>query len=178
MSDTEENRYVRGATYARSETPTFEYKAGATGYSGGGYPRVRSNERREHTPGDGTDDVFVSIHRLAAVAWCYGEEWSVSEILADLGDKDVHHQLEMPSANLSDEIAVVEHARHSEITQAQRRAWAADTKREVEREQQGIPEATPTCECGSDAEATVAGDEYCLECAMQKARNTELTIEM
>lgn len=178
MSDDESNSYVRGPTYARSDTPTFEYKAGATGYSGGGYPRVRSSERRAHTPGDGTDDVFVPIHRLAAVVWCYDADRPIESVLADLSTKDVHHELGMPAANCPDAVEVVEHARHAEITQAQRRAWAEDAKREVEREQQAALTATPTCDCGADAEATVAGTDYCLECAMETARGTELTIEM
>jgi len=178
MADIEKpTEYVRCDTYARSQTPTFEFKAGATGYSGGGYPRVRSKEYREHTPGDGSDDVFVPIHRLAAVAWEYGSDWSVGEILADLATKDVHHTLGMPSATLESELEVVDHARHAEITQAQRRAWAEDKKREVEHEQESL-QTTPTCDCGADAEATVAGSDYCLECAKQQAKATGATIEL
>jgi hypothetical protein len=176
--DTEANRYVRGQTYARRQTPTFEFKAGATGYTGGGYPRVRSKERREHTPGDGTDDVFVPIHRLAAVAWCYDAEWSIAEILADLGERDVHHELGFPSATVESELRVVDHDRHASLTQAERRAYAKDQKRRVEREQQAL-DTRPSCtECGDEATATVAGDEYCLDCAMQRAEQTGATIEM
>jgi hypothetical protein len=178
MPDATDSEYVRGDTYARSQTPTFEFKAGATGYSGGGYPRVRSKEYREHTPGDTADDVFVPIHRLAAVAWCYDDEWTIDEILADLAGKDVHHTLGMPAANLESDLEVVDHARHAEITQAQRRAWAEDQKRAVEREQTALDTA-PTCAaCGDDAEATVAGTDYCLACAMTEAKGTDLTIEM
>ena len=49
------SEYVVGDTYARRDTPRFEFKAGSPSHTGGGYPRLRSSEYREHTPGDGAD---------------------------------------------------------------------------------------------------------------------------
>lgn len=180
MSDADApSEYVRGPTYSRdADAATFEFKSGSPGHTGGGYARWRSIEAGPHTPGDTKREVYVAVHRLAAVAWCYPDDWSVAEILDDLAGKDVHHQLSMPSANCEGELEVVDHGRHAEITQAKRRAWAADKKRQAEREQQAL-DTGPMCpECGDDAEATVAGTDYCLDHAMDVASGTEQTIKL
>ena len=180
--------YVRGDTYARRPRPTFEFKPSATGYTGGGYARVRSRERRDHTPGDGTDDVFVAIHRLAAVAWHLPDGTLGDDVrLADLDGFDVHHthpdsdDRGMPASNGERWTELVGHGRHSEITQRQRRAWAEDRKRDVS-EQQGLGDETPDCErChDADAEASVVGDdrELCLACASAVAEATGATVEL
>lgn len=158
--------YVVGDTYARRNVPRFEFKSGATGYTGGGYPRVRSCERGPES-GHGSNDVFVSIHRLIAVARCYPDDWTVAEIQEDMIGKDVHHKLGMPSANVPAELEVRDHGDHSGITQAQRRAWAEDAKRE---RQQTFDE--PTCSasgCDAEVKAAVGGERYCLECATEHA---------
>jgi hypothetical protein len=146
---------------------------------------VRSTEYRDHTPGDGTDDVFVSIHRLAAVAWHLPDGTLGDDVrLADLAGMDVHHVTPdgdsgMPAANGEDWTDLVSHSRHSELTQAKRRAWAEDEKRR----QTTVEESTPDhCEkCGdADAEASVAGDgrELCLGCATALANATGATVEL
>jgi hypothetical protein len=179
--------HVRGPTYARRDTPRFEYKPSATGYTGGGYPRVRSCERRDHTPGDGTDDVFVSIHRLAAVAWHLPDGTLGRDVfLSDLDGFDVHHtqpdadKRGMPAANGEAWTELVSHGRHSEITQTQRRAWAEDKKEQVTG-QQTLSEPE-TCErCGkADAEASVAGEdrELCIPCASAVAEASGATVEL
>ena len=111
--------YVVGSTYATRPTPRFEFKPGATGYTGGGYPRLRTSERGSES-GHGSNDVFVSVHRLAAVVWCYPVEQPLPELTDHLRERDVHHQLEMPAANLSDHIEVLDHGEHSSRTQADR----------------------------------------------------------
>ena len=179
MTDADDaaSEYVRGPTYTRQDAATFEFKSGAPGYTGGGYPRWRSVEAGPHTPGDTKRETYVAVHRPAAVAWCYPDDWSIAEIFDDLAGKDVHHQLGMPSANIEGELEVVDHGDHSSLTQAQRRAYAEDKKRQAEREQQSL-DTGPTCDCGDDATATVAGVEYCLDCAMDVASRTEQTIEL
>ena len=171
--------YVRGPTYARRRTPRFEFKPSATGYTGGGYARIRSTERREHTPGDGAEDVFVSVHRLCAVAWKYPDSWSVGEILNDMDGKDVHHQLGMPSANLESELEVIEHGRHSGVTNTQIRAWAEDAKRAAE---SGGWEDDECPECGAevDGDGATVGTEsgLCIECATEKASGRDVAIEL
>lgn len=177
--------YVRGPTYARKPTPTYEFKAGATGYTGGGYPRVRSRERRPWTAGDGTDDVFVPIHRLAAVVWCYPSEQPLADVVAHLRERDVHHQLEMPAANLPDHIEVVGHGEHSRRTntapdRTRQRAWFEDHKREHQQRQRGeyVPDEKACEECGGEVKAAVAGEQYCLDCATTVAAGTDQTIEI
>lgn len=127
------SEYVVGPTYARRDTPRFEFKAGSPDHTGGGYPRLRSTERRPHTPGDGPEDVFVSVHRLLALAWLIPEGMTAAEALAGdvLAGRDVHHELGMPAANLEGELTLYEHSRHSEVTQAEMRAWAADAREAV-----------------------------------------------
>jgi len=123
------SEYTTGDTYATRTHPRFCYKPSSPGYSGGGYAWIRSTERRPDTPGDGAGDVFVYVHRLAAVAWCLdGGTLGEDVRLSDLDGKDVHHRLGMPAANGEGWIELVDHGRHAEITQADRRAWAADAK--------------------------------------------------
>jgi hypothetical protein len=180
------SEYVRGDTYARRDRPTFEFKPSATGYTGGGYARVRSRERREHTPGDGTDDVFVSIHRLAAVAWHLPDGTLGADVrLSDLDGFDVHHTQPdsddrgMPSANGEAWTELVGHGRHSEITQRQRRAWGEDAKREASGQQELVEQRCERCD-DADAEASVVGDdrELCIPCASAVAEATGATVEL
>jgi len=145
--------YERGPTYARKLTPTFEFKPSSTDHTGGGYARVRSCELRDHTPGDGTDDVFVAIHRLAAVAWHLPDGTLGEDVrLSQLDGYDVHHcqpdtgERGMPSANGEDWTALEAHGRHSEITQSQVRAWGADAKRAVESDDDPDPSRCVRCD--------------------------------
>lgn len=172
--------YVVGETYAERDTPTFEFKPSATGYTGGGYARVRSIEHGPEVSRPGKGDVFVSIHRLAAVVWCYPEEMPLAEVTADLREHDVHHQLGMPSANLPDELATREHGDHSKITRTQQLAWTKDAKRERQRRQREdyVPDEQACAECGSEVKARVAGDRYCLDCATLAADGTDQSIEL
>lgn len=167
--------YVLGESYARRDTPRFEFKPGATGYTGGGYARVRSREKRDDTPGSGTDDVFVSIHRLMAVVHCYSEDLPLAEIQRRMIGTDVHHTLGMPSANIPDELDAREHGEHTEITNAQRRAWAEDAKRS--RDDPTRDAETCTAQgCDREVKARVAGERYCLECATANANGEKIEI--
>jgi len=173
--------HVRGDTYAQRSTPRFEYKPTSPGHTGGGYARIRSSERRAHTPGDGTEDVYVSVHRLCAVAWLLPEGTLGETITLDaLDGVDVHHTLGMPAANGEDWLELVDHGTHAEVTQSQMRAWAEDSKRDARDRDGG---SSSQCgECGKESEslATIEGldGQFCLACATEKAKATGRTIEV
>lgn len=177
--------YVRGPTYARTARPTFEFKPSATGYTGGGYARVRSWERREHTPGDGTDDVFVSVHRLAAVAWHLPDGTLGDDVrLADLDGQDVHHTQPdadtrgMPAANGPEWTRVESHADHSSITQAEMRAYGEDAKRAARDDSPGDDE---TCiRCGDAPELACRSEDWdgvaCHDCATTLSQGSPIEV--
>jgi len=177
--------YVRGETYARRERPRFTFKPSTPGYTGGGYARIRSTEYREHTSGTGADDVFVAVHRLAAVAWHLPEGTLGEDVaLSALSGVDVHHvqpdtgERGMPAANGEDWTKLVAHGRHSEITQAEMRAWGEDAKTAAE---DCADEGAVCSRCGGkdDFGGTVAGREgLCFDCAAAVARETGETIEV
>lgn len=172
--------YVRGETHPNTlPVARFEFKRPSPGHTGGGYPRWRSVEWCEHTSRRSSQDVFVPVHRLSAVAWCYGDGWGVSEILTDMDGKDVHHELGLPSATVESELSVIDHGEHSSVTQAERRAWARDEQRA--REQGGWgDDGCP--ECGAEVQnggATVgATSGLCLSCATAEAKATDAQIEL
>jgi RNA polymerase-binding transcription factor DksA len=171
--------YVSGESDTRQSAATFRFKAGSADHTGGGYPRWRSYERGAHAPGATKRTVFVPVHRLLALVACVDAAVPIGEAAARVGSMDVHHEMEMPSANLPDELELLGHAEHAEITQAKRRAWARDRKQTVEEEQQSRIGRVDYCsECGDEAEATVAGTDYCLDCAMAAAKGRDVTIEM
>lgn len=154
----------------QSDTARFEFKApdcSASGGRGGGYPRWRSYEPRAETARRGKEDVYVPVHRLAAVAWLFPDDWNAADILASgqLIGADVHHELGMPSTTIEGELSLCSHGTHSEITQAEKRAFAADTQRRIER---GDP--SPRCPgCGIELDdggvtATNLSDPWCLDC--------------
>lgn len=164
--------YTRGPAHPnRRDTATFEFKGHAPGYTGGGYPRWRSEEHREHTPVQGSESVYVPVHRLCAVAWLFPEDMTAAEILqsGELVGVDVHHTHGMPSVNTEDGLELVEHGRHGEITQARRRAWAEDTKRE----QQSLdtPDRCDACreEVADPWTIEGVGGAWCLSCARERA---------
>lgn len=169
MSRTEPTHDL-GPTYCRTDHARFETKPGDG--TGAGYERWRSYEWRPETPRQAKEDVYVSVHRLAAVSWCYPDEMAVSEILAHLDGKDVHHRSGIPYDNREGNLAVRDHGRHSEITQAQMRAFAEDAKRSLGG---SSPDGTPTahedgCDrCGQPADVLATSEdwtgEYCLDCA-------------
>ena len=163
--------------YATFETkPSVRYADGSRD-TGGGYERVRSYEQVFTDYGTRRkQDVYVAVHRLCAVAWCYPESWSVKEILADLDGKDVHHVSGVEWDNREDNLEVMTHAEHSSVTQTERRAFAADKKRDVaEQEQQALTEHVPG-ECpagGVETEVLATSDaftgERCLQCAKRES---------
>lgn len=170
-------RYVRGRLPGRKRTPTFRFKASSTGYTGGGYARVRSEEHRPDKPGDSLSTTYVSIHRLAAVVWCYDDDTPLDEIQRDMIDKDVHHTLGMPSANGEEWLEVVGHGEHSSVTNTQRRAWAEDAKRARDGEWSPDDETCDNCDAENrDATFSDTGEVYCLECATQLADGRSIEV--
>lgn len=171
--------YVAGTTYAVNRTATFEFKPGSTGYTGGGYARVRSVERGPES-GHGCNDVFASIHRLMAVVHCYPEDTPLREIQNHMIGRDVHHELGMPSANVPNELTVMGHAEHSGLTNATRRAWAEDAKRKRDAAERGEELDPDVCaKCGDEDTAArlphVDGP-LCLECATENADGEAIEI--
>lgn len=168
--------YVVGATHPNTlPYATFAFKRPSPDHTGGGYPRWRSVEWRPHTARQSSEDVFVPVHRLTAVAWCYDDEWSVGEILRDMDGKDVHHSLGMPSATVRGELEVIDHGEHSSVTQAERRAWAEDEKRRREQDRFGV-ETCAVVGCDSEVAARVGGERYCLECATENADGERIEV--
>jgi len=175
------SEYVVGPTYARRDTPRFEFKAGSPDHTGGGYPRLRSTERRPHTPGDGADDVFVPVHRLAAVAWHLPDGTLGEDVhLSALSGADIHHtqpdrdRRGMPAANGEAWTEMLDHGDHSEVTQAEMRAWAADAREAVESDTdatQGTAEdSSRVCAaCGAESDTLCiyrgVTEAVCPECA-------------
>lgn len=183
--------YVVGEPHPnRDPCASFETKPSPVDYTGGGYEHWRSHEFRPETPGTRKEDVYVSHHRLLAVVACYDVEIPLRDVLDDLAEKDVHHTTGVPWANFGDSpnfdepgIEVVDHGRHSEITQTQRRAWAADKKQEVESaEQQPLAADDSTCDrCGDEVDVlaecdTWPDEERCIECANETAEGEEIRL--
>lgn len=189
------SEYVRGPTYARNTHPTVRTKPSSVlgdrwtsddervprRDSGGGYVRVRSNEYRDHTATQGSESVYVYLHRLCAVAWCYPDDMDVSEILEHMDGRDVHHTTGVEWANFGespnfekDGLEVRGHGDHSRITQAQMRAWASDAKESAQRGVSPVADGGGVCgECGTSEGAMATTDdlegEFCLECVTELA---------
>ena len=185
------SEYVVGTPPAQqSLTSTFEFKAshpGGSGGRGGGYPRVRSWEFRPATARKGKEDVYASIHRLCAVAWLLPDGTLGDDVrLAALDGVDVHHDLGMPSANVESELLLVNHGDHSEVTQAEMRAYAADARRRVDGDGAGEGEATgvgdgDVCDrCGAErttlCESPDWTGEYCLECGKECSDGAAISV--
>jgi hypothetical protein len=133
----------------RQDYATFETKPSIPQYTGGGYEHHRSTEYRPHTPGESSEDVYCSQHRLLAVVACYDLETPIADVLADLAAKDVHHRSGVPWDNRPGNLEVRSHGDHAQLTQTQRRAWAADKKRQLEQEA-SQPAGRDECEsCGA-----------------------------
>lgn len=188
----DDTEYVVGdAPPQRQDSATFETKP--TGYdrrgrqdTGGGYERWRSYEYRPETAGDRKEDVYVAHHRLLAVVACYPDDMAVGEILDHLDDKDVHHSapetdrdVGVPWDNRPDAIEVVEHGRHSAITQREMKAWAEAAK---EQARAPPPSAAPDeCRrCGDAADVLAESAAFegrrCLDCATATAGGATIEV--
>jgi len=175
------SEYVRGPSRATKRYATFETKSSAPTHTGGGYERWRSTEVRPETPRRGAQDAFVTVHRLTAVVACYDIQTPLTDVLTDLREKDVHHLNGVPWDNSHGNLETVAHGRHSEITQAQQRAWAEDKKREMQERENEPLTGTDRCDnCGTEGVTLATSDgfsgEYCLPCA--KAHSDGNTINV
>jgi hypothetical protein len=185
------SQYVVGdAPPQQSLTPTFEFKAahpGGSGGRGGGYPRVRSWETRPETARQGKEDVYVPIHRLCAVAWLLPDGTLGDDVRLDaLDGVDVHHDLGMPAANVESELLLVNHGDHSEVTQAEMRAYAADARRRVDGDGadattgSGAGDGDVCDRCGAAATTLCESPDwtgrYCLECSKQESDGAAISV--
>lgn len=167
---------VDDARPQRQDYASFETKPAAwTGTrwdTGAGYERWRSWEYRPETPRRGKEDVYVSVHRLAAVAWLLPRHVPLSA----LAGVDVHHNAPevdgdrgVPWDNREDAIELLGHGRHSEITQAELRAYGEDARRAVEDEP--ATDDDRCAECGAVADTLATSDDWdgsaCLDCALE-----------
>lgn len=179
MSDRPHRYVVGAASPQRDATASFEFKAPDPDRTGGGYPRWRAWEYRPETPGDRKEDVYVAVHRLAAVAWLLPDGTLGEDVhLAELDGVDVHHELGMPAANVEDELALVEHGTHSEVTQAQMRAWGEDAKRTVADDG---PADEERCEhCGAAADVRCRSPDWdgavCMGCAQRLSEDAPIEV--
>lgn len=160
---------VDDASPQRQDYASFETKPAAwTGTrwdTGAGYERWRSWEHRPETPRRGKEDVYVSVHRLAAVAWLLPRHAPLSA----LSGVDVHHESGVEWDNREGNLTLLDHGRHSEITQAELRAYGEDARRTVEDE---TPTDDDRCvECGTVADTLATSDDWdgsaCLDCALE-----------
>lgn len=179
------SEYVLGPSYARNPHARFYTKTRSG--TGSGYERWRSREYRDETPTQGSEDVYVAHHRLLAVAWCYPDSMSVGEILEHLEGRDVHHTLGVEWANIgsspnfeSPGLVVRGHGRHSEITQAEMRAWAEDDKNKA-RDPTGTANGDETCgSCGSVCETPARSADWegvrCLSCSKVDSKGSPIEV--
>jgi len=183
-------RYVRGPSSARKlarfETKPSSYTRSGSRDTGAGYERLRSYEDLPNKPG-GKRSVYVSLHRLLAVAWALPEEVdddaTAAEIVPHLNGRDIHHQNGVPWDNREENLKALDHGEHSVVTntpsESDVRAWYEDDKRRA----RGDAPADPSELCngdGCDAEpkATVAGVGYCLDCATDVAQREGEPVEV
>jgi hypothetical protein len=159
--------------YATLETkPTTHYTDRKTD-TGGGYERWRSYEWRPETSRRSKEDVYVPVHRLAAVVWCYPDDMSVTDILADLHGRDVHHKSGVGWDNREDTLTVLGHGEHSSVTNAERRAWARDAKATVDDPEAVGKEDRHCAACGASDGALATTESldavFCLDHVMDRA---------
>ena len=188
MSD----RHVRGPTRARKHA-RLETRHGGPGESGRGYERIRTQERVESDPRDTAVDVEMLHHRLLAVAWDIDDCLPAADAsgLIDpalLDGLDVHHDAsdDIPDSDAERGVEwdsreavlnVIDHGRHSGLTNTAKRAYAEDAKR-VRDGDVTLPTGGGCVECGEEAAARVAGERYCLDHATAVARGTDEAVEV
>lgn len=197
--------YELGAVHGNTlPYATFETKPpawlGTRWDSGAGYERWRSREWRPETSKKSKESVYVPIHRLLAVITCYPMEMDLGDILEHMKGRDVHHDCPevhrswgVPWDNRHDVLSVIGHGEHSEITNADKRAWAEDAKNEIKESQQATfatgggtstGAATECAACGaSGRETTLATSEAfegvrCLACAKEGIDGENATINV
>jgi len=190
MSD----RYVRGASSARSHARLETKPTCGPSDTGGGYEHVRTREYDDSDPREGRIDVYVSHHRLLAVAWnvthsvdgepLFDDELTGVVDMTALDGIDIHHNAPeadadrgVPWDNREATLSWVGHAEHSGLTNAAKRAYAEDAKR-VRDGEVSLESAATCAECDAEIAAAVAGERYCLDHATAAAKRTGETVKV
>lgn len=183
------DRHVRGPSRARKHARLETRPTDGQYDSAGGYERIRSCERVESDPRDGTVDVYLAHHRALAIAWdidaCLpSADFEGVVDLSILDGMDVHHNT--PEAeqdrgvgwdNREAALEVIDHGEHAGLTNAERRAYAEDGKK-LRDGDETLPSDDGCAECGADSAARVAGERYCLDHATSAAKRTGETVEI
>lgn len=182
----DDHPYVRGPATYRDPHATVETKPSSIDRygsrdSGGGYVRIRSWEHDPTSARRGKEDVYAYVHRLCAVAWCYSESWSVARILADLDGMDIHHQSGVPWDNRADNLEVIDHAEHAGLSDAERRAYARDRKRDVQARESASLTGPDVCgACGSETDVAAESADWegvrCLSCAKSESEGATIRL--
>lgn len=131
--------------------------------------------------------MYVAHHRLLAVVACYPDDMAVSDILAHLDGRDVHHSAPEVEEDWGVEwdnrpecLHVVEHGRHSEITQAQMRAWAADDRETARQVALGETPQDRCGQCGEPARTLAESADwsgvFCLDCAAEASDGATIEV--
>lgn len=153
-----------------------------------GYERWRSWELRPDKFGERKGEVYVYVHRLAAVAWKfdeygYGDECDMAGLLEELDGTDIHHEAPeapgkpgVPWDNREESLHARSHGRHSEITQAQQRAWAETAKERAFGEPE--PDRCPECHEPIEMECSIAAVDspVCLDCAISLSDDERIEV--
>lgn len=178
-----------------SERRTSDGKLRVGHDTGGGYERFRSIEFVPDSPTPGTEDVYAAHHRLLAVAWLFPDSMSIGEILAELDGRDVHHTTGVEWANFGESpnfdgddlpfsngtnagLELLDHGTHSEVTQAQMRAWGEDAKRQA---RDDTPTDDDRCgRCDTTDGSLWQCDDFdgvrCIECAKRDSDGSPLEV--
>lgn len=107
------------------------------------------------------------------VAWWDDEDATAEDVLPHLTGRDVHHESGVEWDNREDNLVLMDHGRHSEITQAQIRAWGEDAKRQATADGGETPAEDSCAECDATEHLYRCADYDGLRCAVHAAQASD-----